>query len=239
MGSIRPYSNSESKVRSIAVMNSKGGSGKTTITTNLANYYASQNLKTLVVDHDSQGSSTQWNYRRSEELPSITVTEAYRQPINATRSWMMRVPTGTDRVLIDTPAGIDMLQMEDIARRADIIIIPVLPSPIDIEAVKEFISRLSKTVWVKTNQTRLAVIANRVRCNTKVYEKLQAFLINLDIPFITTLRDTQNYIHASEFGTGVHGLSKKNNAKDIDQWRPLIEWLEPNETHNNIPPTIS
>lgn len=222
-------SNVENKIeraRTIAVMNSKGGSGKTTITTNLANYYAAQNMKTLIIDHDSQGSSTQWQIRRNDAFPEITVTEAYRQPSNYTRTWLMRVPIGTQRVLIDTPAGIDTQQMESVAKRADIVLIPVLPSPIDIQAVSDFVKRLSKSVWVRTGQTKVAVVANRVRYQTRVYEKLQTFLRSLDIPFVATLRDTQNYIHASELGTGIHDLTKNNAKRDIGQWQDLIDWLE-------------
>ena len=214
------------ETHTIAIMNSKGGSGKTTITTTLANYYASQNLKTLVVDHDSQGSSTQWLKRRPTTLTSIESTEAYRQPASCTRSWMMRVPHGTRRVLIDTPAGIDPIQMEQIAKRADTIIIPVLPSPIDIEAVSDFIRRLCKVVWIKNKSTRIAVLANRVRYNTRVYDTLEKYLSSLDIPFVTTLRDTQNYIHASEIGTGIHDLTKNNAKRDIGQWQALLDWID-------------
>ena len=214
------------RLLTIAVMNAKGGSGKTTIATNLANYYAGHDLKTLIVDHDSQGSSTQWQKRRNASFPGVDVTEAFRQPTNYTRTWLMRVPMGTKRVLIDTPAGIETQQMENVAKRADVILVPVLPSPIDIQAVSDFIARLSKSVWVKSGQTRVAVIANRARHNTKVFEKLQHFLSNLDVPFIATLRDTQNYIHASELGSGIHSLSKNNAQRDIGQWQSLIDWLE-------------
>ena len=220
-------------LRTIAVMNSKGGSGKTTITTNLANFYASRDLKTLIVDHDAQGSSSQWQKRRTTDQPTIEITEAYRQPTNYTRSWLMRVPLGTQRVLIDTPAGIDIHQMESIAKRADIVLIPVLPSPIDIEAVGQFIQRLSKSTWIKTGQTRLAVVANRVRYQTRVYDKLENYLRSLDIPFITSLRDTQNYIHASELGTGIHNLTKNNAQRDMQQWQELINWIEQKKSDND------
>jgi len=227
-----PLNANKEKVHTIAIMNSKGGSGKTTITTNLANFYASHDLKTLLVDHDSQGSSVQWLKRRSIDSTLIEATEAYRQANNFTRSWMMRVPLGTQRVLIDTPAGIDAVQMEQIAKRADTIIIPVLPSPIDIEAVSDFIRRLCKVVWVKNKSTRIAVLANRVRYNTRVYETLEKYLSSLDIPFVTTLRDTQNYIHASENGTGIHDLTKNNAKRDVAQWQALLDWIETPETNN-------
>jgi len=220
----------KNKMLTIAIMNSKGGSGKTTIATNLASYYAAQDLKTVMVDQDVQGSSVQWLKRRSEKSPIINTTVVFDQPTNYTRSWLARVPTGTQRVLIDTPAGIEVQQIENVAKRADIIIVPVLLSPIDSEAVGIFLRRLKNILSKKHEMTHLAVVANRVGQKTRSYKILETCLLNMKVPFIATLRDSQNYIQASEQGIGVHELKNRKITHDLLQWQPLLDWIELKES---------
>jgi chromosome partitioning protein len=110
-------------------------------------------------------------------------------------------------------------------KRAETIIIPVLPSPIDIRAASHFIRDLLLVGKVSRKQTRIAVVANRVRENTRVYHTLEKFLTSLKIPFVTTLRDTQNYIRAEERGLGIFELAPSSVAQDVEQWEPLLKWL--------------
>jgi chromosome partitioning protein len=115
--------------------------------------------------------------------------------------------------------------MTALVRRADTILIPVLPSPIDIRAAAHFIHDLLLQGKVSRKQTKLAVIANRVRENTLVYHTLEKFLKKLKIPFVATLRDTQNYIRAAERGLGIYELAPSSVYQDLEQWEPLVKWL--------------
>jgi len=204
-------------MRKILVVNPKGGCGKTTIATNLASYYALWGVKTALVDYDPQQSSLEWLQSR----PS-----AY-EPIHAmTGTSHGNYPAGTQRVLIDSPARTDRRKFSGLARQADVILVPILPSPIDIRAAAHFIGELLLTGQARNK--RIGVLANRVREQTLIYSKLEKFLKALKIPFVTHLRDSQNYIRAAEYGIGIFEMAPYLVQADLEQWRPLIRWVERN-----------
>lgn len=216
----------------LAVVNSKGGAGKTTLATNLASYFCTQDLNTAIIDFDSQGSSTHWVERRPDKLKSIQVISAYKQGMNVTRSWFLKPERSTERVVIDSPSGLDINQFKTHLDESDAILIPVLPSAIDMHAVAHFIGEILKKSPGKREQGRIAVVANRTRKNTLVFDKLERFLNSLGIPFIATLRDSQQYIRATEAGLGLFELPRPN-PKDIDSWQPILQWV--NECSANQP----
>ena len=214
----------------IMVINSKGGCGKTTIATNLAAYYADQGLRTVIFDYDAQGSSMQWVRARDESLPEIHCVAACRNSRDGvTRTWQLRVPEGTERVIFDTPAGIAGQELADLVRRVDSIIVPVQPSPIDIHACSHFIRDLLLVGKIRRLNVRVGVVANRVRERTHGFSILGRFLDSLNIPFIATLRDTQNYVKVAERGIGIHELDAPFIGRDLAQWAVLLQWLEGHE----------
>lgn len=211
----------------IIVLNTKGGCGKTTIATNLASVYADSGLSTSLMDYDPQGSSTRWLSLRSAERPSINGIEAHKKPRgNVTRVWQNRIIPNTDRVIIDAPAGFDHNQLIEFIRQVNTVIIPVLPSPIDIHAATRFVEDLLLIAKVRQLGVRVGVVANRANMNTKIYHSLERFLKTLRLPFITTFRDTQNYVHAAERGIGIHEMWDKRAEVDKTHWQPLLEWLD-------------
>jgi chromosome partitioning protein len=211
----------------ILVTNAKGGCGKTTITTNIASHYARQGKTVRVFDHDTQGSSIAWINRRSAELAMITGIDASKNSDHRlTRSWQLRVPPETDVAIIDSPAGTDINELVTLFQQNDSVLIPVLPSPIDIHATAHFIKALLTTGRVRNKMIRLAVVANRVRKNTLMYHSLERFLFSLNIPFIASLRDTQLYARAIELGIGVAEVSGSRNKIDREQWAPIMRWLD-------------
>ncbi len=216
-------------MRRVMVINSKGGSGKTTLATNLAAYYAQQGHGTMLYDYDPQGSSMSWlrARKRTENLPFIEGVEAYKTHMGSmTRSWLLRVPEGTERIVLDTPSGIKGADLEQLVKRVDTIVIPVQPSPVDIHAASNFIRDLLLIGKVRSYPVRVAVVASRVRKRTLGFKLLERFLASLNIPFIALLRDSQNYVRASEFGMGIHELHARTVHMDKKTWRPLLEWIE-------------
>ncbi|HEY6517447.1 MAG TPA: hypothetical protein VIY50_14990, partial [Steroidobacteraceae bacterium] len=79
---------------------------------------------------------------------------------------------------------------------------------------------------IRRNENRIGVVANRIRRNTLAYQALIRFLQTLGIPIVATLRDSQNYLRAAELGVGVHEMKTYVVREDIEEWRPLIDWLE-------------
>jgi chromosome partitioning protein len=211
--------------RKIVVLNPKGGSGKTTIATNLAAYYASTGLPTVLVDHDPQGSSARWLRKRATHLPGIHGINAFEKNARVTRSFLMRLPPGTERVVVDTPAAIAAQEMPELVRDADAILVPVLPSDIDIHACSKCIAVLL-VAKVKRREHRIGVIANRTRRKTLALQTLLRFLGTLEIPIVATLRDSHNYLRASEAGHGLHEMKSYLTREDVATWQPLIGWLD-------------
>lgn len=199
------------------VMNNKGGCGKTTMATNLASYYASEGYKVTLADFDPQASSLEWLKARPEEYAEITGIPAYEKGL--------RAPRNTDYLIMDVPAGIRGKEMASLARRAQTVIVPVMPSAFDMRACAQFIRDLYLVNKVSRKEVKVAVVANRVKEHTLVYQRLEEFLTLIKVPFITRLRDTQNYIRAAENGVGVFEMANYLVEKDLDQWLPLLKWL--------------
>lgn len=212
----------------ILVLNSKGGCGKTTVATNLASYFVSEDMSTALLDFDPQGSSIRWLNLRPQSKPPIYGVHVASRKNNTgvTRSFQMRVPPETDCMIIDAPAGVEGNELRDLIGYVDTIIIPVLPSSIDIHAVTRFIEELLLFGKVRQKGLNVAIVANRAKKNTLTYRALERFLKSLKLPFVTTLRDTQNYVHAAERGIGIHEMWDKRTEADKAQWRPLVRWLE-------------
>ncbi len=214
----------------ILVLNPKGGSGKTTIATNLAGYFASLGDHPLLSDNDPQGSSTRWLKKRKPEQTLIHGIAAFDRSNRMTRAFQMRVPADAAHVVIDTPAAVLAHDMPEMTKTADAIIVPVLPSDIDIHAFSKCIADLLLIAKVRRDENRIGVIANRVKRNTVIYQSLMRFLETLRIPVIATLRDSQNYVRSAEQGVGLHEMKRHLVEQDLADWEPLVAWLKAKES---------
>lgn len=215
----------EDTMQTILVLNSKGGCGKSTIATNLAGYYASSGLKTALMDYDPQRSSLQWLELRDYQRPRIHPLDATRTKTGLTRTWQTSVPPGTQHLIIDAPAGVSGDMLQEMIRRTDVIIVPVAPSSIDIHATSRFMRDLLLIGKIRNYHVQVGIVANRVRSASRQYEPLKRFLNSLNIPFITSLSDSENYITAAETGVGIHEMGRDETVYERSQWRPLIQWL--------------
>jgi chromosome partitioning protein len=207
------------------VMNSKGGSGKTTLTTNLASYFAANQVPTAVMDYDAQGSSLNWLRLRAPCAPKIHGANAAPQKTGL-RSIGMHVPEGTRQLIIDGPAGASGLLLQEMIARAHCILVPVQPSTIDIHATANFVRDLLVMGRLRSRNIRLAVVANRVRRSTPVYQPLERFLGSLGLPFLARLPDSEAFVHAAESGIGIFELDAAASAAERAQFMPIIEWVD-------------
>jgi chromosome partitioning protein len=213
-------------MKRIVVLNPKGGSGKTTIAINLASYFASRQQTPVLMDFDPQGSSLRWARKRQPNQPPIHVIAAFEKDARTTRAFQLRVPDEATHVIVDTPAAVEARQLPDVTRDADKIIVPVLPSDIDIHTCSRCIRDLLLVAKIRREDDRIGVIANRIRRNTLTYQSLIRFLQTLGIPIVATIRDSQNYVRAAELGIGVHEMKSYIAQEDVEQWAPLVEWLD-------------
>jgi chromosome partitioning protein len=211
----------------VLVINSKGGSGKTTLTTNLASYYASRKIRTAIMDYDPQGSSMQWLKVRPEHMEKIHgANAAPAKGAAPLRSLQAHVPADTEVLIIDAPAGTKGLLLQELVRKANHIVIPVAPSPIDIHATADFIKELFLFGGARTSKAKIAVVANRVRSSSSpIYVALERFLSSLKLPFLTNIRDSDNYLHAVEKGLGVFEMDEAATAAERRELMPILKWL--------------
>lgn len=212
-------------MKRIIVLNPKGGSGKTTLATNLAANFAVAGFRPALMDLDPQGSSTRWLTKRAKDQAAVHGIAGFERSVTVTRSWQLRVPSDCSPLIVDTPAAIDSQTLPEMTRGADAIVVPVMPSDIDIHAAARCIADLLLTAKIRRTDNRIGIVANRVRSNTLVSQSLMRFLRSLDIPLIATLRDTQNYVRCAEAGLGIYELPRWQARQDLDAWRDLMSWL--------------
>ena len=200
----------------IVVANPKGGVGKSTLSSNIAGYYARQGHSVMLGDVDRQQSSRLWLKLRPANMPQI-------QSWDISEDHIARPPKGTTHIVLDTPAGLHGPGLEAVMKLADKVIVPLQASVFDIYATQEFLADLSKRK--RADKTQLAVVGNRIKDHTKATEHLKEFLQTLDIPLVTLLRDTQNYAHLAAHGLSLWDVPSAKVEKDLNQWAPVLGWL--------------
>jgi len=215
---------------SILVINSKGGSGKTTLTTNLASYYASRKLRTTILDYDPQGSCLQWLRVRPGHIGTIHGANAAppkgASTLHNLQKW---VPVGTEVLVIDAPSGTKGLLLQEMVRRSNFIVVPVVPSPIDIHATAEFIKDLFHIGSATLSKTKIAVVANRLRSDSPSREALERFLSSLKLPYLTSISDSDNYLRAAGKGMGVFEMDEADTLAERQEYLPILKWLDGQE----------
>lgn len=205
-------------MRHIMVMNAKGGCGKSTLATNIASYFAEEGYWVALADYDPQRSSVDWLERRPANRPEIVCVEAYKHGLK-------HAPRNLDFLVIDAPARSHGSELTSLVRHAETIVVPVLPSTIDIQASDRFIKELKAVGKVERKEAKIGVVANRVREYTLIFEELDEHLASAKVPYLAALREAQNYIRAYTRGLGIFELPEYLAWPDWEQWEPLTSWL--------------
>lgn len=203
----------------VVIANPKGGCGKTTIAANLAAYYASKGSSVLLLDHDSQRSSSDWIAVRPATCPKIQLRR-----VKESESVGQRLDEEYDYIVHDMPAAWTLKKIETDLSLGAKVIFPVIASPTDIRACFRFIMTLHREGAFDL-PVQMALVANRARIQTRYYQVLTDFTDRLELPLVATLRDTQNYVRAMDRGLSIFDLPEGRVKKDIEQWQPLLKWL--------------
>ena len=208
-------------MKTILVASSKGGAGKTTLATNLAAHFALDGKRTVLVDADPQHSSTRWAERRAE-LDSAVL------PIDAStkRNWRAGLPEDADRVVIDAPAGSMAADLEQFLEQVDAIVVPVLPSALDIEATVGFLNSLSKVPRVHKRKLPVGLVVNRSKPWTNTSQQAVEMLKSWPYPVVAQLRDTQAYVVLAGLGRSLFDYRSAQVRDHQSDWDPLLKWLK-------------
>jgi chromosome partitioning protein len=190
------------------------------------------------MDYDPQGSSLHWLTLRSKHAAAIHGANAAAQKGSLIRSLQMYVPQSIERLVIDAPAGVEGILLQELARKADFIIIPVAPSSIDVHATADFIRDLLLKGGIRKQITEIAVVANRVRRSMPVYEPLERFLKVLSLPFLTRISDSDQYILAAEQGTGIYEMNEADVVAEREEFQPVINWLDSDAGRRMTPQNV-
>lgn len=206
-------------MRTILVANAKGGCGKTTIATNLAAHYANEGLDVVLADFDPQRGSLDWLAVRGPNRPRI-------QGLDAGAEGLRHLPRSADVLVIDAPARLHGAELSEFLRRAETVIVPILPSPVDMSAAERFLEELSAAAPVARRETRVGLLANRVLEHTRIAAVLDEWLKRRRERLLGQLRETQNYVRAAAMGLGVFELPPYLAWQDWAQWDTVLAWLQ-------------
>ncbi len=210
------------------VINPKGGSGKTTVAINLASYFAASGIATTIMDYDSQGSSLNWLALRAPHAVPIRGADATRQKGNRLRSLAMYVPAQTEQLIIDAPAACGGLALQEMLERATCIVIPLVPSSIDIHATGKFVREVLLSAKMRARNVPVAIVANKVRRSMPAYRPLERFLESLELQLTARLIDSDVYVKAAETGIGIFEMELALTLAERQQFTPLAQWVERN-----------
>lgn len=209
-------------MRTVLIANSKGGSGKTTLATNLAGYFASQGRRVVLSDLDRQQSALDWLKRCSKILPRIQGIDGRTQRSN---------DTGAEWTVIDSPAGLHGEKLTEAIKQADWVIVPMQALAFDIGATSDFLDALREEKAIRKERAFVAMVGTRVDARARSLNTLNAFLQDTGFPVLTCLRNAQVYVHAAEQGASLFDFRPSLVSRDMEQWAPLLNWLE--ETNHN------
>ena len=207
------------------VINPKGGSGKTTVAINLAACLAADAIPTTLMDYDPQGSSLTWLRSRAPQAPRIHGANGAPARFGQMRAFEMYVPPETRELVIDAPAGASGVLLQEMVERAHCVLVPVVPSVIDIRATESFIASLLAIPKVRSGDARVGIVANKVRVSMPAYQPFLRFLESLEVKVVARVLDSDVFLRAAESGIGIFEMDPGQSAAERKQFLPIVEWI--------------
>jgi len=207
-------------MQKILVASSKGGCGKTTIATNLAAHFAQEGKNTVLVDADRQGSSQRWAEKRAGLPAPVLAISGLR------RDWQNKIPEDAERVIVDGPAGIRADELAELLDGIDVLLIPVLPSRIDLEASEAFLSEIANLARTKRCKVAVGLVANRLKPWTTASQEAVEEYKRLPLPLLAQLRDTQGYVLVAGLGKSIFDYHSELIRTHQEDWDKLLRWLK-------------
>ena len=207
-------------MKTVLVASSKGGAGKTTLATHLAAQSALEGMRTALVDADPQASSTRWAQRRAGLDSAVLALDGTRH-----KGWRRQVPDDTQRVVIDAAAGAMAQDLEPFLQSVDAVLVPIVPSTIDIEATVPFLDSLARHPRVRKGELRVGLVANKLKPWTNVSQQALDLLAQWPYPLVAQLRDSQAYVVTTALGKSLFDYHSAQVREHQGDWTPLLKWL--------------
>lgn len=207
-------------MKTIVVASSKGGVGKSTIATHLAAQAALSGQRTVLVDADPQGSATRWAQRRAGLDSAVLPIDG-----SAGRGWQRQLPQDTQTLVVDAAAGAMAPALAPFLERADAVLVPVLPSTLDIEATVPFLDTLARTARVRRGELRVGLVGNKLRPWTNASQQALELWRQWPYPLAAQLRDSQAYALLTGLGKSLFDYHSAQVREHQDDWQPLLRWL--------------
>jgi chromosome partitioning protein len=201
----------------VLVANSKGGCGKTTISTHLAAAFATGGRRTALADADRQHSSFQWARLRPGTAAPIT-------PLD----WVDRLtdpPKGTERLVIDAAAAMKTKHVFELVKMADVIVVPVLASAFDQSTTAAFLNKLNELKSIRKSKKPVAVVRNRVRPRTHAAARLARFLHEIEHQDLGSLTDRTIYNDVAAVGLSIFDLPGKRAETSRQDWSAVLDYV--------------
>ncbi|MFC5578894.1 AAA family ATPase [Lysobacter niabensis] len=208
-------------MKTVLVASSKGGAGKTTIATHLAAQSALDGLRTALVDADPQASSTRWAQKRAGLDSAVLAIDGTRR-----KGWRKHVPDDTQRVVVDGAAGAMADELDSFLETVDAVIVPVVPSTLDIEATVPFLDSLARHPRVRKGTLRVGLVGNKLKPWTNVSQQALDLLAQWPYPLVAQLRDSQGYVVTTALGKSLFDYHSAQVREHQADWHPLLKWLK-------------
>jgi len=207
-------------MKTVLVASSKGGVGKTTLSTNLAAHFALDGKRTVLVDADRQGSAHHWASKRAHLEHAVLPVDGTR------RDWGRKVPEDAQRVIVDAAAGAHGDELAHFLDVADAVVVPVMPSTIDMEATVPFLDSVAKHPRVRKGKLPVGLVGNRLRPWTTASQQSMDTLRQWPYPLVAQLRDTQAYVLMAGLGRSLFDYQSQQIREHQADWAPLLKWLK-------------
>jgi chromosome partitioning protein len=201
----------------VALLGRKGGSGKSTLSTNIAAWCARNGHQVMLGDVDRQQSVRSWLQRRSPQAAKVNTWAVDNGKV-------FRAPPGTTHVVLDTPGGLYDHELAKLVVWIDAIVVPIGPSVFDRDASLDFLKELSKLPKVASGRCKVAVVG--MRWPAERVQEWHALGRQWDTPLLTVIPDAPHYRSCLENGGSLFDMPDTIRQSDMPHWQPLLDWLD-------------